>query len=566
MYEQQLERFVNKSQFIRPRYPKILSYPPNTINTNEYIFSIKDVEVSGISRIELKLTLPEIKGIGKVSYLPNYQFLLIKKFDILIKNQEDDCFKLYETFDGEDLYSRFNLYKHIETYNNSFGGKNDDFCSLREGTYNDCIIFPSREIIIPISISNYYCLVFPSTEIQFRVTLAGLRDIIMYNTVFSNKSLKNSITEFNTTSKNIKLSFTNIMFDLEKNEQLKRIKTLLRNEKTTCFEHGSDIIVSGRFKNAKHVSFYNKVNIFNDDDTKFIIPFGPSLKKEKLINNWIKRILEDLIIVTDKDLTNNSIKEELGFHRDCIFEKIENNQITFFKDIPITCEIYINNVPEDHDIYYHRNILTFTRRYMKSHILNISELFYFIKGNYYADKKISYVMDEIKHGIDIYHISIPVNIWNDQTNTGNGDLRSTKSKEDDFYYKNRFIYGMDILSKDTGYESVSISVGREKLTQYYQATYENSLTNNVLEFNQYYTNKNNYPNRSEFFTSHFNDSHFVIADDNINFNSINAEIKWKQYKDYDPLSLYKRQPTIVVGQVYTVEYDPSKHYISIMEK
>jgi hypothetical protein len=561
---QQMDTYINKNGFMKPKYPKILSYSPNIINGTEYIFSIRDVEVSAVTKIEIKLTLPEIKGVGEVSYIRNYPFLLIKNFDILIKNADDECFKLYETLDGEDLYSRFNITSNSKTYFNAFGGENDKFCSIQKGTYNDCVIFPSREIVIPICISNYCCYLYPTTEIEFRLKLFGLEEIIMFNTVFNDKSLKHAVTEFDTTSKNVKLNFTNTLIDSEHMERTHI--NLYRNVKTTCYENGAETLVSKNFKNAKHVSFYNRTNIFNESDVKFIIPFGPILKEKVLINNWVKRILKDLIIITDLDLTQNSVKELYGFSDRAEFKVVEDNRIFLDKEKSICCEIYINNIPEGHKIYYHTNILTFTRRFNKFNILNISNLFSFIRGIYFENKSVYYFMDDIEHSIEIYHISIPVNIWNDQNNTATGDLRSLKSKRNDFFYKNRFIYGMDILSKDTGFESVVISVGRDILTHYYQTTYENPHLLGRAEYNQYYNDENNFPNRLEFFTSHINETHFITADENINFNSIIASIKWKKYNDYDPLALYKKRPTLVVSQVYSIAFDAARRRVIIIEK
>lgn len=546
---------------MRPKYPKILSYSPNKVNVNDYIFNVKDVEISTVTKIEVKLTLPEIKGVGDVSYIRNYPFLFIKKFDILLKNQGEESFKLYESLDGEDLYSRFSLNSEYKTYFNAFGGENDEFCSVKHGTYNDCVIFPSREIVIPISITNYCCFLYPGTEIEFVLSLGQLEDVIMFNTVFNNKSLPNAKTEFETTSKNIKLNFTNTIVPMEQIE--KRPITIFRNIKTTSYENGAETLVSDTFKNAKHVSFYNKANVFNESGMRFIIPFGPSLKEKYLIQKWVKAILQDLIIVTDQDLTKNDVKSKYGFSDKAQFERIENDIVHLDKDKNISCKVYINNIPEDYHVYYHKNILTFTRRFNKYNVLNISNLFSTIKGIYFDDGKISYLLDEIEHDINIRHVSIPVNIWNDGNNTATGDLRSHRSKNNDFFYKNRFIYGMDILSKDTGFENVTLATGRDILTNYYQSTYENKYLIGKAEYNQQFIDENNYPNRLEFFTSHMSEYHYVTTNENINFNSVIASIQWKKYNEYEPFALYKRRPTIVVSQVYLIKFDPSEQKVII---
>lgn len=122
---------------------------------------------------------------------------------------------------------------------------------------------------------------------------------------------------------------------------------------------------------------------------------------------------------------------------------------------------------------------------------------------------------------------------------------------------------MDVLSKDNGFEDVTVAAGRDILTQYYQSTYENKYLVGRAEYNQYYADENNYPNRLEFFTSHVNESHFLTTDENINFNAVIASIKWKKYNEYEPFALYKRRPTIVVSQVYLVEFDSNTKQVLI---
>lgn len=541
--------YNNQNGFLNSPYPKILSYSPNSRDGNKYVFTIKDVEISCISRIELKITMPEIKGIGKVFYLREYPFHLIKSFGTYIKNEEDEVYRELELLTGEELLNYMYNASKTNSYSTVFGSEMDNYCKVKQGTYNDHIIFPSKEITIPINISNSKLYIFPHTAIEFRVTLYGLNEIISVNTEFHDKSLPTLLNEYERTSKNIKLQFTNTHINYNNASPETKNSPLFKNVETTTNENLTDVLVSGKFKTAKNVTFHNKSHVFYEDNTKFIIPFGPIWNESTFIKAWVDRILEDLIVVTDKDLTRKDVKESLGFVDKCLFEKVQNDVVLLDKESGLSCKIYINNIPETHDVYYHRNILTFTRRMNKHNVLNISNLFYFIQGTYFDDETV--IFDKVKHDIDIYHVSIPINIWNDQTNTAYGDLRSFSSKVDDFYYKNKFILGMDILSKDTGFESVSLLSGRDLLLNYYDAKYEQGVK---------------YPNKIEFFTGHISPEHFIVSDDNINFNNFIINIKWKKYNEYDPVNLYKRIPSITVTHVFNIEYDLLKSAVNIFPK
>lgn len=541
--------YNNQNGFLNSPYPKILSYSPNSRDGNKYIFTIKDIEISCISKIELKITLPEIKGIGKVYYLNSYPFHLIKSFGVYVKNPEDEVFKEQELLTGEDLLHYMYSSNKTNSYSIIFGSEMDDYCKVKEGKYNDHIIFPSKEITIPINVSNSKVYIFPHTAIEFRVCFYGLEEIISVNTEFHEKSLQTILREYERTSKNVKLQFTNTHINYNNSNSDVKISPLFKNIETTTHENLTDVIVSEKFKTAKNVSFHTKSNIFSEDNMKFIIPFGPKYNEETFINSWVNRILKDLIIVTDKDLNTKDGKEMLGFVDKCNFEKIENNTIWFDKERDMYCKIYINNVPDTHNVYYHRNILTFTRRMNKHNVLNISNLFSFIQGTFFEYGAISF--DKINHSVEIYHVSIPINIWNDQTNTAYGDLRSLNSKVDDFYYKNKFILGMDILSKDTGYESVSLLSGRDLLLHSYDKQRDTIV---------------DYPNRIEFFTDQTSPDHYILADDNINFNNFIININWKKYNEFDPVNLYKRIPSIIVSHVFNIEYDLTNSLVHIFPK
>lgn len=538
------------------KYPKILSYPPSYSDNNVYTFTNQDMEVTACSRLELTLTLPEIRGCGKMMYGRNYPFLLVKKFEVLINNPGEDVHQVYDSCDGEELYYRFQTSGVHEYYSNRFGGERDEYCALREGTYNDCVIFPSRDIVIPLSIVNGYCFIFPKTKIEFRIELFDLREIIVFDTVFAEKTLPYALKDFESKAKNIKLNFTNIIEKIPKQQF-----PIFRNVYTTLEEDGATTLVSKPFRHARELSFLNKVDIFNDPNMKFLIPFGPSLSEKELIKEWSKKILSDLIVVTDKDLRTNAGKAAHGFPSEAVFVKVEDDVACFNQN---KCEVSLVNVPDNYSIFYHTNILSFSRRRQIHNVMNISELFKSVRGVYFDNGPIHFMMDDIVSNVSIMHVSIPVNIWNHDYNTADGDLRSKSSKESDFFYKNRFIVGMDILGKDRGFSNVTVSIGRDTLHQSYSATYGSSVFDKRRN-NPCLGDRNMYPARIEFLTSQFNDTHLIKADPFINFESFVANISWTNYEDYNPISLYKRKPTLIASHLYLVSHRDEESIISIAE-
>lgn len=543
--------------FIDISYPKIMSYVP-VYNKDHYVVSITDVRVQNVSKIELKLTLPEIKGNGIVSYNKMYPYQLLQYFEIYYSNDELNDYLLFQE-EGEDIYKNLLNNPFIHNYLDYHGGDKDSYCVETKGDYDDCIIFPAREIIIPIELSLKNILIFPKTKITFKFKLNDLNNILSYNTVFNDLTLKKVIDNFKTTDLNIKLQFNNCPGD-EYNKINEPQIFFLRKQKETGLNNTIHLN-SKKFKSALGISFYNRTNIFNENN-KFIINFGSETNEKMLINKWIKRILQDLIIISDKDMLNDNEKEKLGFSKNAIFTEVQNNTIYFSNDKRESCKIFIEKVPENHKIYYHKNILTFTRRFNKNNILNISNMFSFIKGIYFKEnKKIYFFIDELKHNIEIKHVSIPVNIWTNENNTEFGDLRSNKSKKQDFIYNNNFIFGMDFLSKDNGFKNVGVSAGSDILEYYYDST-SVIYRNEPIKINK--LDNNFYPHEIMFICSQGIDKR-IYADKSINFEKFLIKVNWKEYQDFEPENLYKKFPNIVTYHLFKIVYDIKNHNISIEE-
>lgn len=554
---------IDNSPIIDIDFPKVFRYVPFKEN-NKYNILITDVRIKSFSKVEIKLTLPEIKGKGSVSYLKNYKYLLLDYFEIFIQNREEPELSLYKVT-GEDVLILTKNYK-----NQILTNLDNMICNEKKGTYEDCIIFEEIQITIPIilefGISNFPFFIFPETKLRFEFKLNPITDIISYNKIFQDNSLKNLIKYYNNQDLNVQLEFINTPMDIPTDIAIKH-RLILETKKTTG-KNGTIFMNSDIFDNAFGIYFYMRSSIFNNSN-KFIINLGINTKEQVLIEKWILKILKDLLVITDKDI---SLKENIPKEYDekSIFKKVINNRITFNKKENKYCDIFIENVPKEANIYYHTNILTFIRRYDIKNILNISEYFTKIKGIYFSDQnKISFLMNEIKHNIDIGIISIPVDIWNNHTyNTSTGDLRSTKSKNTDFIINNKFILGMDFLSKDKGYENIIIKAGKTNIEN---LDLENKIYNQNTIYIPHEFDSNNYPSinyiQTAFRFSYVNEQIKCIikSEPMINFNNFTVDITWNKYSQYDPKYIYDKIPVFHIIEGKIIEYNIDERKINILK-
>lgn len=533
-------------------YPKTMVYYPS-FNNNIYSIKISDSRLQIINNPYITLTLPEIKGKGIVSYKKYYIYHLIKKFDIYYINKNTNTKLLFNSYDSEEVLMNILCNQFNKKYLNYTSGKNDEFCKEKEGYYSDCIIFPKRTVVISLENIFKNITFFPNTELVFEIELNNIKNIIYYNIEFENESLNNLIENFKNTNINLKLEFINNVLaktEEDKNKLYQHETTIIRRKKNIG-QNDSNVMKSESFKNCIAMSFYNKCKHFNENN-KFICALGNETNEKKIIEKWIKKILKDLIIVTDLDLNDNINKKKLGFEESSVFTEVINNKIYFNDEKNTFCKVFIELIPENYKIYYHRNILTFSRRFNKNNELNVSNLFKTIKGMVYLDNvsDINFNIENIEHNITIDIVSIPVNIWSHIHNTSNKDLRSIESKKNDFIYNNTFINGVDFLSKDKGYNKISVIAGKDNIENFnIYCKYGNNI--NALKITE--LDKHFYPNIA--IIDFYNGSNKRLeANPNINFENLLVSIDWNNYQEYDHKSLYIFEPHLIIYEVMVVKY------------
>lgn len=545
--------------FMNITYPKIMSYVPHEIGEGKYSISITDIRVQQISQLELKLRLPEIKGEGTISYLKNYIFHIIENFNIYIYNQYSEDKILLDKLDKEDIYNNALYENLIQDFLNKNGGEQDEFCYEKSGSYDDDIIFKERNITIPIYTNLSPIKIFPGTKIVFEFKINSIDKFVTYNTIYKEKSLKQLMTNFRNNNLNIKLEFSNIIFNISEENEKNHYQLFIKKNKVIG-PNNTQNLNSSEFKNTSGIIFSNKTDIFNKTN-RFLINPGPNNTFENIRKKFLKKILECLVIVSEQDLSKAQEKIALGYKKESKFEVVVDNKIYFDKNNHNYCQIYISNVPEGSNVYYHKNILTFSRRLDKNNILNISSLFKYIKGIYFEEEeKITFNLDEIEDTIDIWHMSIPVEIWDHKNNTETGDLRSIENKTKDFYISNDFIYGMDFLSKDKGYKDVKISAGQDTLNNYYLDTF--GIYRDVI-LKPIKMDKNNYAQHALFTT--YNNIYNIKANPDINFNNFLANISWEEYPDYNPKNLYSRYPILTTIHFMKIDFLMDEKILVISE-
>lgn len=506
---------------------------PCTFEDGYAIASVTDIKLEGCNNFGLNITLPEIKGIGGVRYQTNFVYKLI---DECIIETIDDNMKsnviIKKT--GLEFLMDFNQKKH--EYSRCIGN-NNDMCKFKYGKCADDIIFSSKEIYVPlmfifdnINMNPRTCLrLFPESKLQIKIKFRDFIKAILPDAVYKKYSLKNiSVVDL---QPYIKFTGYNTCGSPYKNRYIEELITS---------EHQSNKknYYSPEFSSISNLLWYSKSDIFSGN--MFISYPNYPETEENFINSFVDKLLTDLIIISD----NDDFLKTKGFNEKCKFKKLKPYDRILF-DVNNYCDINIMNVPDNFNVYYHTNILSFSRR-NNPNDYNISKKFIKISGTYIINED-KILIHEKEHTITISDISIPVSIWNANENTSTGDLRSIKSKKSDIYVDDPFTFGLDFLSKELGIISRSITSGSNDSIADYNS--------DTVNFESYFSSDNLYAVSSiskyinpSIFLHRFNLHNIIfvepsrlIADRSKNFRCVNLTVDWKEFSEVDPRSLFNKQ-------------------------
>ncbi|AAG02828.1 rifampicin resistance protein [Betaentomopoxvirus amoorei] len=529
---------------------------PCTFQDGYAVASITDIKLEGCNNFGLNITLPEIKGIGGVRFQNYFIPKLIE--ECIIETIDDN--KTNEIIRKTGLEFLMDFIQKKKEYSR-FVGNNSDLCKFKYGKCADDIIFPSKEVYFPlmfifdnVNMNPRTCFrLFPETKLQIKIKFRPFADILLPDVKYKKNSLKN-ISDVDL-QPYIKFTGYNTCGSPFKHRYI---------EELTYSTHKSNKknYYSPEFLSITNLLWYSKSDIFRGN--MFIsYPDYPETE-ENFIKTYVDKLLKDLLIISDDE---NFIKSK-GFSDKCKFKKIDPcDKIVF--DVNNNCEINIMNVPEGFDLYYHTNILSFSRR-NNPNDYNISKKFSKISGTYIPNED-KILIHEVKHTINISDVSIPLSIWNANENTSTGDLRSIKSKKSDIYVNDPFVFGLDFLSKELGIISRSItSSSNESIAEY------NSDTVNIESYFQSdnlfaVTPTSEYSNPAIFlhrFNLHniiFIEPSRLIADAAKNFRCVNLSIDWKEFPEVDPRSLFNKELQICQTIVKKISYDNNIITVHILE-
>nr|AAB01808.1 rifampicin resistance protein homolog [Heliothis armigera entomopoxvirus] len=530
---------------------------PCTFEDGYVVASVTDNKLEGCNNFGLNITLPEIKGIGGVRYQTDFVYKLIEE---CIIETIDDNIKINTIIKKTGLEFLMDFNQKRKEYSSCIGN-NIDMCVFKYGKCADDIIFQSKDIYFPLpfifdnsNMNPRTCFrLYPETKLQIKIKFRPFSSILLPDAKYKKHSLKN-ISDVDL-QPYIKFTGYNTCGSPHKHRYIEEInKSIHQSNKKNYY--------TPDFASITNLFWYSVTDVFRGN--MFIsYPDYPETE-EKYIKSFIDRIISDLIIISpDEDFLKHR-----GFNEKSKFKKLKYyDEIKF--DVNNSCTVNILNVPENHNIYYHTNILSFSRRNNPNEY-NISKKFNYILGTYIPEED-KIILHEIKHNINITDVSIPVSIWNADENTSTGDLRSSKSKKNDIYIDDPFVFGLDFLSKELGIISRSIS---------------SSANESIAEFNSDIVNIDSYFSSDALYavsktSDHSNPSIFLyrfnlhniifvepsrlIADVGKNFRCVNLAVDWKDFSEVDPRSLFNKKLHICMTIVKKISYENNVISVHILE-
>lgn len=540
--ENDIYRFKLRDSIIN--CPQTVSLSPCSKRNNKYVFKIVDSRLDGFDSLVLGVRLPEIKGKGNIRFVDYPGLKLIKNFEIKINNKS--ILKL----SGFDIFTNYfspDVYKI-----DSATGHRSDYCNFKRGYHIDHTIFEQLDIVVPIftqfgkTLPHSIFRVPKSGKVEFLVELNDLVDILSFDREFHEESISLIENLFLSDIKilvrtyNIQSSFPIEDKYIEENEFSRDdiYSTVPREE-----------FFTNSFKTISEIGWFCKTDQFTK---KFFISHpGFNASEKDFITEFKNSLLQDLVRVSESD----GFKDE--FPREAKFVCLENNELHKFDNLNF-CKIIIRNMPKNHKIWFHVNILEFNRG-GNSDNYNISKKFKYILGDYIREEN-RIIPLEIKDDLTIEDVSVPIDLWSHQVNTAGKDLRSFKSRKNDVFVNEPYIIGFDFVSKNVGYEKDStVKAGSS----------ERIVENNKFSFylpyfgynhsrSYYFMEQNRYPCVENV---NFNITNILVnkpssLDCNSDKNILNCsvEVKWKLFKDNNPMKLVRKNLLVFIKKVRKIRY------------
>lgn len=535
--------------------PQIVNLSQSYIRGCRYHFNIIDSRLDGIDFPCVGIKIPEIKGKGSIRYTDYPGLKLIKSFEININGKS--ILKL----SGFDIFSSYfspNVYK-----DDTIVGHREDYCNYKKGKHLDYTIFNQLDLFIPIftqfdkSPPHSILRIPKNNRVEFVVEIGQLTDIISYDREFASESL--SLIEKIIPEVKLLVRVYNIQssYQIEDKYIEENNFSHIRDEYYSV--NPKEEFFTNTFKKITEIGWFCKTSQFNN--MYFISHPGYNATEKDYIISFRNRIFPDLIRISE---SFENFKDE--YPGGSVFVNIENNTSYKFDNLNY-CKIIIRNVPKNNKIWFHTNVLEFNRG-GRSDNYNISKKFKYILGDYIKEEN-RIIPLEIIDELNIEDVSIPVDLWDHTYNTAGKDLRSYKSKKYDVLIYEPYIFGLDFVSKNIGFEKdTTVKAGPS------ERIIENNKYNFYLPYfgynhfrNYYFLEKYKYPCIGN---ANFNIANILLNQpSSLDFNkeknilNCSVEVKWKDFDENHPLKLVKKSLNVFIKKVKKLRY--TKDCIEVIE-
>ncbi|WZD65419.1 rifampin resistance protein (VACV) [Bovine papular stomatitis virus] len=482
-------------------------------------FEIRDKYISAINSLVLSIDLPEIKGMGKLCYVPYIGYKMIRHVAI---NSSSDT--IWET-SGEELFDSCMENDRVM----ELSGFSRELNDLSTGTSpNDVIkeaVTVHAYIKTPFDAERTFStLKLSDSKIVVAVTLNPISCVMVYDEAFDMTKLAK---EFPYTTE---LSFIGYMV---KNMHARPAFIEMPRRRVEQLNHTTSVITDVHA--CTSLSVYTKP-VFADANNRFISYPGYQQSEGDFVLAFVERLLEDMVIVA------NCYPE--GFPETAEIVEVPSSGVVSIQDTDVF--VRIDDVPVGMRVFLHTNILVFSTR-KNSVVYNMSKKFSAITGAYSrATHRIRFT--SVVHSVNIGDASIPVSIWTCQRNVYHGDNRSPESRSKDLFVADPFLKGVDFKNKTDVIARMDVRFGNEVLYS------ENSPVSRVfseilgktagvrtLQFN--------------FTPGTFFSPTALTSNVSRGKDKLTIRINTAPMEAHNPLLYVPRQMVVVCNELYRISYD-----------
>ncbi|AIZ77326.1 putative rifampin resistance protein [Parapoxvirus red deer/HL953] len=397
-------------------------------------FEVRDKYISAMNHLVLSIELPEIKGCGRVCYVPYVGYKLIQHISI---NSASDT--IWET-SGEELFdSCLDNERVLE-----LSGNSRELNDLSTGSSPNDVIKEAACVHAYIKTpfdadSTFSTLKLSDCKVTVTVTLNPIACVLVHDEAFDMDSFASEFPYA------LELSFLGYMV---KNLYPRPAFVETPRRRVEQLSHTTCVLTDVHA--CTSLTVYTKP-VFSGMDNRFIAYPGFQQSEGDFIMAFVERLLEDMVIVA-RDYPE-------GFPDTAEIVEVPESGLVSIQDTDVF--VRIDAVPAGMRVFLHTNILVFATR-KNSIVYNMSKKFSAITGVYSASTQRIRFTGAV-HSVTIGDASVPVSIWSCQRNVYHGDNRSEDARAKDLFVADPFLKGIDFKNKTDVISRMDVRFGNEVL-------------------------------------------------------------------------------------------------------